>query len=83
MNLKFLFETSCKDGININEVFEKLVEDILNKRDGSLKKKIKFLKIEKKEEMLLNFEFLILRNSFFSFCYFIIFNFIYFIILFQ
>ena len=29
-NLDF-FETSCKEGININEVFEKLTEDILKK----------------------------------------------------
>ena len=29
-NLDF-FETSCKEGININEVFEKLTEDILMK----------------------------------------------------
>ena len=32
------FETSCKDGINLNEVFEKLIEDILNKGDGNLKR---------------------------------------------
>ena len=38
------FETSCKDGININEVFEKLVEDILKKGDGNLKRKDKIFK---------------------------------------
>ena len=31
-NLDF-FETSCKEGININEVFEKLTEDILKKKN--------------------------------------------------
>ena len=44
------FETSCKDGININEVFEKLIEDILNKGDGNLKRKDRILKKVKKKK---------------------------------
>ena len=44
------FETSCKDGININEVFEKLIEDILNKGDGNLKRKDKISKKVKKKK---------------------------------
>ena len=33
-NLPF-FETSCKEGINIKEVFEKIVEDITGKNNLS------------------------------------------------
>ena len=44
------FETSCKDGININEVFEKLIEDILNKGDGNLKRENKIFKKVKKKK---------------------------------
>ena len=49
------FETSCKDGININEVFEKLIEDILNKGDGNLKRKDKILKKVKKKKGCVEF----------------------------
>jgi len=44
------FETSCKDGINLNEVFEKLIEDILNKGDGNIKRKDKIFKNGKKKK---------------------------------
>ena len=45
------FETSCKDGININEVFEKLIEDILNKGVGNhLKKNDMIFKKEKNKK---------------------------------
>ena len=44
------FETSCKDGININEVFEKLIEDILNKGDRNLKREDKISKNMKKKK---------------------------------
>ena len=45
------FETSCKDGININKVFEKLIEDILNKGVGNhLKKNDMIFKKEKNKK---------------------------------
>ena len=45
------FETSCKDGININEVFEKLIEDILNKGVGKyLKRNDMIFKKEKNKK---------------------------------
>ena len=44
------FETSCKDGININEVFEKLIEDILDKGDRNIKRKNKIFKNGKKKK---------------------------------
>ena len=50
------FETSCKDGININEVFVKLIEDILNKGVGNhLKRKEKFLKMGKRRRNVVEF----------------------------
>ena len=45
------FETSCKDGINIIKVFEKLIEDILIKGDRNhLKRKNKIFKNGKKKK---------------------------------
>ena len=43
------FETSCKEGINIKEVFEKLIDDIL-KSNQSLKGELKVLKNNIKEK---------------------------------
>ena len=45
-NLPF-FETSCKEGININEVFEKLAEDILSKISSNVGNKGEKLTKEK------------------------------------
>ena len=45
------FETSCKDGININEVFEKLCEDILERGNRKIDNEVKILnKKEKKKK---------------------------------
>ena len=44
------FETSCKDGINIKEVFEKLIEDILNKGDKNKAEEIKIFNKSKNEK---------------------------------
>ena len=44
------FETSCKDGININKVFEKSIEDILDKGDRNIKRKNKIFKNGKKKK---------------------------------
>ena len=45
------FETSCKDMININEVIEKLVEDIIERGNRNIDKEVKILnkKNEKKK----------------------------------
>ena len=47
-NLQF-FETSCREGINVNEVFDKLVEDIEKKNNVYSSLDIKIINIEKKK----------------------------------
>ena len=47
-NLQF-FETSCREGINVNEVFDKLVEDIEKKNNVYSSSDIKIINIEKKK----------------------------------
>ena len=37
------FETSCKDGININEVFDKIIEEITSNSDWNTPGKSKIL----------------------------------------
>ena len=44
------FETSCKNGININEAVEKLVEDILEKGNGNIDKEVKILNKDKEKK---------------------------------
>ena len=45
------FETSCREGINVNEVIEKLVEDIIERGNRNINKEVKILnkKNEKKK----------------------------------
>ena len=47
-NLQF-FETSCREGINVNEVFDKLVEDIEKKNNVYSSSDIKIINIDKKK----------------------------------
>ena len=44
------YETSCKDGINIKEVFEKLVDDIIEKGNKNIMGEFKILNKGKKKE---------------------------------
>ena len=44
------FETSCKNGININEAVEKLVEDILEKGNINVDKEVKTLNKNKEKK---------------------------------
>ena len=44
------YETSCKDGINIKEVFEKLVDDIIEKGNKNIRGEFKILNKGKKKE---------------------------------
>ena len=48
-NIPF-FETSCKDGININEVFDTLVEEISSKNNSNKKGEFKIVNKENKEK---------------------------------
>ena len=42
------YETSCKEGINIKEVFEKLIDDIIEKGNKNLMGEFKILNKGKK-----------------------------------
>ena len=44
------YETSCKDGINIKEVFEKLIDDIIEKGNKNIMGEFKILNKGKKKE---------------------------------
>ena len=48
-NIPF-YETSCKEGINIKEVFEKLVDDIMEKGSKNINREYKILNKGKKKE---------------------------------
>ena len=48
-NIPF-YETSCKEGINIKEVFEKLIDDIIEKGNKNLMGEFKILNKGKKKE---------------------------------
>ena len=48
-NIPF-YETSCKEGINIKEVFEKLIDDIIEKGNKNLNREYKILNKGKKKE---------------------------------
>ena len=48
-NIPF-YETSCKEGINIKEVFEKLVDDIIEKGNKNIIREYKILNKGKKKE---------------------------------
>ena len=48
-NIPF-YETSCKEGINIKEVFEKLIDDIIEKGNKNLNREYKILNNGKKKE---------------------------------
>ena len=48
-NIPF-YETSCKEGINIKEVFEKLIDDIIEKGNKNINREYKILNKGKKKE---------------------------------
>ena len=48
-NIPF-YETSCKEGINIKEVFEKLIDDIIEKGSKNINREYKILNKGKKKE---------------------------------